>query len=39
VLDRVAHLAGLEDLALVSTLVDEFLFGGERDSASNYDAS
>jgi 3-oxoadipate enol-lactonase len=27
VLDGVAHLAGLEDPALVSTLVDEFLFG------------
>lgn len=31
VLDGVAHLAGLEDPALVSTLVDEFVFGGDRD--------
>ena len=30
VLDGVAHLAGLEDPALVSTLVDEFLFEDER---------
>jgi 3-oxoadipate enol-lactonase len=31
VLDAVAHLAGLEDPTLVSTLVEEFLFGDERD--------
>jgi 3-oxoadipate enol-lactonase len=37
VLDGVAHLAGLEDPALVSTLVDEFLFGDK--SASDSDAS
>jgi 3-oxoadipate enol-lactonase len=31
VLDKVAHLAGLEDPALVSHLVDEFVYGDERD--------
>jgi 3-oxoadipate enol-lactonase len=39
VLDGVAHLAGLEDPTLVSTLLDEFLFGDEGDSASNPDVS
>jgi 3-oxoadipate enol-lactonase len=39
VLDGVAHLAGLENPALVSTLVDTFLFGSKRDSASSSDAS
>jgi 3-oxoadipate enol-lactonase len=29
VLDGVAHLAGLENPRLVSTLVDEFLFGND----------
>jgi 3-oxoadipate enol-lactonase len=36
VLDKVAHLAGLEDPTLVSTLVDEFLFA---DVESGSDAS
>jgi 3-oxoadipate enol-lactonase len=39
VLDGVAHLAGLEDPALVSCLVEEFLTEGERDSQSSSDAS
>ncbi len=34
VLDGVAHLAGLEDPALVSSLVEEFLAEGERESGS-----
>jgi 3-oxoadipate enol-lactonase len=38
VLDGVAHLAGLEDPALVSSLVEEFLTEGERDSQSSSDA-
>jgi 3-oxoadipate enol-lactonase len=37
-LDGVAHLAGLEDPALVSSLVEEFLTEGERDSQSSSDA-
>jgi 3-oxoadipate enol-lactonase len=36
VLDKVAHLAGLEDPALVSTLIDQFLF---RDGESGSDAT
>ena len=38
VLDGVAHLAGLEDPALVSRLVEEFLTEGERDPQSSSDA-
>jgi len=38
VLDRVAHLAGLEDPALVSSLVEEFLTEGERADESSSDA-
>jgi 3-oxoadipate enol-lactonase len=38
VLDGVAHLAGLEDPALVSSLVEEFLTEDERDSQSSSDA-
>ena len=36
VLDKVAHLAGLEDPALVSTLIDQFLF---RDGESGSEAT
>lgn len=35
VLDGVAHLAGLENPALVSSLVEEFLAGGEPESGSD----
>jgi 3-oxoadipate enol-lactonase len=38
VLDGVAHLAGLEDPTLVSGLVEDFLFEGERDSQSSSEA-
>ena len=38
VLDGVAHLAGLEDPALVSSLVEEFLTEGERADESSSDA-
>jgi 3-oxoadipate enol-lactonase len=38
VLDGVAHLAGLEDPALVSSLVEEFLTEGERADESGSDA-
>jgi 3-oxoadipate enol-lactonase len=38
VLDGVAHLAGLEDPALVSSLVEEFLTEGERADESSADA-
>ncbi len=38
VLDGVAHLAGLENPALVSNLVDEFLFGDTATGESNSDA-
>jgi 3-oxoadipate enol-lactonase len=34
VLDKVAHLAGLEDPASVGALVEDFLFGDERDCAA-----
>lgn len=38
VLDGVAHLAGLENPALVSNLVDEFLFGDTATGENNSDA-